>query len=289
VLSLVSSDNDAHINDGVQWYRHYIVFDVAQAQPVTVGFWTPYWDQVGVPFTVAAPMLEKVIDQDQATSSTPRPFEDTTESGTVMRSVCEDTSGTVFRGTRWDEGSVKLCADGYSTDCRSQANTYTYHQTSFGISQRAIEEGGIFKQSGFARGNYNYRIESVGLNFVGTGVRSCADTNLPSTCYSGGYIPYTIIHEGPYYVRNHMGEDFEAKLFTGSIEHARGLATERYLTNPLSSADQSLLEPYFRTELRGRPLDGTFVVRVWDEPGVDFNGIQDVQIVIKYRYWTRFE
>ena len=90
---------------------------------------------------------------------------------------------------------------------------------------------------------------------------------MPSTCYAGGYVPYTIIQEGPYFVRNHMGDDYEAKLFTARIEHARGLGLERYFTNPMSSTDQQLLESYLRREFRGRPLDGNFVLRIWDESG----------------------
>ena len=78
-------------------------------------------------------------------------------------------------------------------------------------------------------------------------------------------------------------------LFDGNIEHARGLALERYLTNPVSSSDQGLLNQYLRTEFSGRPLDGNFVLRVWDEGGVDFNSIQDVQLVMNYRYWTKFD
>ncbi len=86
---------------------------------------------------------------------------------------------------------------------------------------------------------------------------------------------------------NHRGEDYDAPLFTGRIEHGRGLVAERYLTNPLSSADRSLAEPYLHRELRGRPLDGTYVVRVWDEPGVRFDWIEDVQVLLNYIYWTR--
>src|SRR5690349_18403347 len=67
------------------------------------------------------------------------------------------------------------------------------------------------------------------------GDRDCSNEPLPSTCNGAGYVTYTLEHQGPYFVRNHLGEDFEAKLFPGRIEHARGLGTERYLTNPLSS------------------------------------------------------
>jgi hypothetical protein len=44
-----------------------------------------------------------------------------------------------------------------------------------------------------------------------------------------------------------------------------------------------------RGELRGRPLDGNYILKVWEEPGVDLGGIDDIQVVLKYRYWTRFD
>jgi hypothetical protein len=140
--------------------------------------------------------------------------------------------------------------------------------------------------SGFARGSYNYRIEEVGINFVGTGARNCTDSPTPSTCYGAGFVPYSIMQHGPYFIRNEKGLDYKFDLFPGRIEHARGLSAERYLTNPISSADQQLISQYMRQELRGRPLDGNFIVRVWDEPGVSFGNIEDVQLVLKYRYWT---
>lgn len=38
----------------------------------------------------------------------------------------------------------------------------------------------------------------------------------------------------------------------------------------------------------GETLHGKFLVRVWDDEKFDFNQIKDVQLVLKYRYWTRF-
>jgi hypothetical protein len=43
-----------------------------------------------------------------------------------------------------------------------------------------------------------------------------------------------------------------------------------------------------RSEFKGRPLDGQFVIRVWEDDQFSFEKIQDVQLVLKYRYWTRF-
>jgi hypothetical protein len=203
--------------------------------------------------------------------------------------ICEDVTGSKFRREHWQRHCVKLCDDGLRADCTAtSAQTACYWETIFSLSQRDIDDGRLLNLSGFARGNFNYRVGSIGVNFVGTGTRDCASTPTPSTCYSAGFIPYSIEHLGPYFVRNYDGKDYDAQLFTGRIEHARGLAAERYLTNPLSSADEQLITPYFREELSGRPLDGTYVLRVWDEAGVSFDSIEDVQVILNYRYWTRF-
>jgi hypothetical protein len=185
---------------------------------------------------------------------------------------------------------MKLCSDGFADHCNNtNGKDYCYWEATFGLDQRAIQAGKVFNFSGFARGNFNYRIESVALNFVGTALHDCSQSAAPESCYAAGHLPYSLAHVGPFYVRNHNGDDVETKLFDGNIEHARGLASERYLTNPLSSGDQTLLEQYSRRELIGRPLDGNFVLRVWDEDGVDFNAIEDVQVVLGYRYWTKFD
>ena len=277
------------------WARSYITFDVeknegeedAKLKTVTVGFKRP---GTANDFVVAAPMLERVDSiAGQTSSPNPKTFSDTTETRTSKLAVCEDTNGAVFRDKVWSRECVKLCPDGYSSDCRGRGDASCYWETSFHISQRGIEAGHIFNQSGFARGNFNYRIDSIATNFVGTTLRDCSDSDTPSTCYGGGFIPYSLIHSGPYYVGNHRGIDFEARLFTGQVEHARGLGIERYITNPIGDADRTLLEPYQRVELRGRPLDGEFTLRVWEEPGMNFHAIEDVQLVLNYRYWTRFD
>jgi len=274
------------------WPRVYVVFEVPAIQKLSFGFARPTLNAGSAPadtIVLAGPMLERLQLGTDELGVEPAAFVNTSDVRTRPLPVCEDTSGEVFRETGWTRATALLCEDGFSGTCDgSTAKPYGYWQTSFNINQRDIESGNILGKSGIARGNFNYRIESLGVNFVGTSVRNCADQDLPSTCYSAGYVPYTLIHNGPYNVRNHAGKDFQAQLFTGRIENARGLALERYITSPLASADRELLTDYTRFELQGRPLDGNFVLRVWDSPGVTFDGIQDVQIVLKYRYWTRF-
>ena len=80
-----------------------------------------------------------------------------------------------------------------------------------------------------------------------------------------------------------------APLPPGKIQQAKALLAERYLTNPVSGADRNLLSDYWRSELNGRPLDGSFKLRVYKTDELDFQALEDVQIALKYRYWTRFE
>jgi len=217
----------------------------------------------------------------------PSTFSNTGAALTEIRAVCEDSNGEIFR-ERWsDRFCERVCPAGFGVSCNNNAIEQCYRELSFYIDQASIEKGTALLYSGFARGNFNYRLQSVGLNFVGTGIRDCANSDLPSTCYSGGFVPYSLYHRGPYYVRNHYGDDYRAHLFEGVIEHARGLAAERYLSNPISSTDKDLLADFTRGEYQGRPLDGQFTIRVWDEPGVSFSAIEDVQVVLNYQYWTR--
>lgn len=268
------------------WERPYIVFDLVVPQEVQVGFNKPESDWSAV---VAAPLLERVYEETDSALDDIGVYSATGAASTSTLPVCQDTEGDVFRGTQWHRNCLRLCSDGFSSSCEDgNAATYCYQQIEFSINQRDIEAGTILGKSGFARGNFNYRIESIGLNAVGFGVRDCAGSDTPSTCYSAGFLPFSLHHSGPFYVRNHAGEDFKAELFQGRIEHARALAAERYLSNPMSQTDLGLIQPYIRNELQGRPLDGNFAIRIWEEEGINFDAITDVQVVLNYRYWTRF-
>lgn len=282
-----------HYSDGpAGWERQYVSFDLAAPDIVYFGFGRLPGSTD--PIRVSAPMVENISEEAGNASANrlkvlhPAAFIRTNSTRTALLPVCSDTDGSQFRLERWQHRCELLCRGGFATDCPNEtAAEYCFWETSFQISQRDIEKGIILDQSGFARGNFNYRTEGIGINFVGTGARDCEGAVSPEACFGGGFIPFSLTHSGPFLVRNHLGKDFDAKLFTGNIEHARGLATERYLTNPLSEADRSLLTPYLRSELQGRPLDGAYTLRVWDEPGVSFNAISDVQVYLKYRYWTR--
>jgi hypothetical protein len=265
------------------WHRRFITFKVEKAGTVKVGFKKPLSGTV----TVSAPMLERLPSSTATAQLGLLPFVNTGATLEQLQPSCSDTNGAVFRSTRWERTCEKLCPKGFGADCQgAQSKSQCYWQADFNVNQQDLQLGRILNYSGFARGNYNYRIDSIAINVVGV-PRDCADSGAPQSCYGSGFVPYSLAHVGPFVVRNHQGDDVPAHVFDGNIEHARALATERYITNPFSEADRALLQQYTREELRGRPLDGTFVLKIWDEPGVDFGAIEDVQIILDYRYWTK--
>ncbi len=141
-----------------------------------------------------------------------------------------------------------------------------------------------------ATGNYNYRNDLVAVNLVGTNVRDCSFSSAPATCYTNAFVPVTLEHVGHRLpVRNHSGETLDFDFGVGYIEHGKALASEAVLTNPLSGSMTALLQPYYKGELRGRPLAGQYLLRVWGDEALNWENVEDIQLVFRYRYWTRFE
>jgi hypothetical protein len=57
----------------------------------------------------------------------------------------------------------------------------------------------------------------------------------------------------------------------------------------MGSADQAFFsQPQFqKVEFSGRPLDGKYRFRIYDNPALDWSKVEDVQIILTYRYWSR--
>jgi hypothetical protein len=278
-----------------EWLRFHEIYYVPATMPLAVAL-LPSGDSGEKTIDVAGIMLESMsrtivgapdVGSIDVTNLAPSQYIATTIPGTGMDAVCEDVDGSVFRSNYWSPRTcVKLCPGGYDT-C-PDGYERCYREFDFPLTMEGIDSGGILARAGFAYGNINYRIDGISVNFVGTGIKDCSGSQLPSTCQSNASVPFSLEHGGDLTVRNHEGNSYHARLFTGNIEFGRGLAAERYITNPMSGADRALIEPYTHHELRGRPLTGTYKLRVWEDAGVYFGNIEDVQLVIDYRYWTRF-
>lgn len=176
---------------------------------------------------------------------------------------------------------------------RASDGTWYYELKSPVVIEPALlERDSSYLRGKFARGNYNLRHISVALNLVGTGLIDCEGSGV-SSCYGSGVLRYTLEHDA-----------FQAKVVSGvwngkleeqtfnfgeaGLFRAQALAAERFITTPISSADQALLSQagIEKLEFMGRPVGGTYRLKIWDQPELAWDHLEDVQIVLKYRYWS---
>lgn len=178
-----------------------------------------------------------------------------------------------------------------------------YFETDFTIAYEEILSGKILKQGQFAVGNYNFRVEDLAVNLVGRPnmgeldpsiallpVKDCSlDPEAGASCELNRFIPYDLTHAGSVEILDYEGKANRFTMNTGVIHYAKALANQQApLSNPIASGDLSLIGPYIKSELRGRPIHSTYTLRIWNVPGLAWQNLADVQIYMKYRYWSSF-
>ncbi|MCA9633578.1 MAG: hypothetical protein KC766_38270 [Myxococcales bacterium] len=185
-----------------------------------------------------------------------------------------------------------ICRDGIGKDCPADGGDAVpvncFYEANFYVDLEQIEAGKLIPSGQLAIGNFNFRHNQVGINLVGTNVKTCEGVSNAS-CFGNGFVEYTLLHSGATKIRNYTGDALPAKMDNAYIEHGKGLATERLITNPPSSADEQQLSNYMKKEFKGRPLQGLYTIRVWDTPGLRWENLEDIQLVWKYHYWSRFQ
>jgi hypothetical protein len=159
------------------------------------------------------------------------------------------------------------------------------------INTEDLRDGVSRLEGKLARGNHNFRHITVALNLEGTGVRDC--TSEPTTgCFGTGYTEYTLEHDAA--TAGILDWNGDIRMFDfgfATIQRGKALSAERTISMPISSNDQALLaQPGIeKPELRGRPLDGNYHLRIWDSPSLKWERLDDIQFVLKYRYWSKIE
>jgi hypothetical protein len=175
----------------------------------------------------------------------------------------------------------------FTRGCDPDGTCYYDLNTPIAINTRDLTSNGMSLAGKLAAGNYNYRHVDIALNVAGTGVIDCSQTGSPD-CQGSGYLTYTLTDDSS--AIGVLGYDGEYRPFDfgqAVVEHGKALTAERYITTPVSSADQQLINQVLRTELRGRPIDGTYHLRIYDSPVLRFGQIDDIQLVLNYHYWSR--
>jgi hypothetical protein len=219
---------------------------------------------------IADVQLEKAPSSGSVTS-----YEGTDGTRLVLTGDCVGGSGENFRAA-------------FEYQCNDTSCFYELNQP-ISIDTAGLQVGNSALVGKIAKGNFNYRHMHLSLNVVGTGVLDCEKTPTPS-CYGTGYLEYTFEHDAfstP--IIDHQGQPRDFNFGTAGIFHGKALAAERFITMPIGSADLSLLsQPSFqKPEYRGRPLSGSYRLRIFDSPTLVWNRVEDIQLVLTYRYWAR--
>jgi hypothetical protein len=230
---------------------------------------------------IVEPQVERDRGDRNADGSYDPRYESTNASGQTVAASCASGPAELRSAFR------RVCdaASGVSAPARcyyESKDPFVLNTATFAINGNSLADK-------LAADNYNYRHVDLALNLVGTGVRSCDENPTPG-CYAAGTIDYDIVHEANQV--GIVGYDKETRRFDfgeGAIRHGKALSAEKYLTLPLSGGDSALLAQtgVTKTELRGRPLDGRYRIRIYDAPNLRWSNLEDVQLVVKYRYWSR--
>lgn len=173
-------------------------------------------------------------------------------------------------------------------NCNSSGTCWYDLSSPIIIDTQQLQNGTSPISNKLAPGNFNFRHVDLAMNLVGTNVHDCANSPTPD-CFGSAYIQYTLSHDGTNAgILDWNGNSRVFDFGVANINSGKALALEQYVTLPISSDDQSLLtQPGIQhIELQGRPLDGVYNLRIWDSPALNWNNLQDVQIVLDYLYWS---
>jgi hypothetical protein len=217
------------------------------------------------------------------------PFEETSDRLTTLASGCSDVDGSEMR-KQFTWGCVCIDHDqGKCPDNGSQTeDRYCYYEYVFPVTLDALDRGTLIPSNNIALQNFNYRLEALAVNVVGTNVLDCTQPWSTTTCYTNAFVPFTMEFQGSDLpIRNHTGDTELFTLPTDRVEHGKGLAAEVVLTNPVTGTHTQLLSEYWKDGIRGRPLQGTYILRIWQTPDLDWSRVEDIQLAWKYRYWTQ--
>jgi hypothetical protein len=221
--------------------------------------------------------LEKL----DGTSSSSVVYQRTQGALSVPASYCHPQSGERFR-------------DLFTHDCEADGRCYWELVTPFRVPVTLLSRADL-PEGAPNRTRYNHRLGQLALNVVGSGVRDCEGVADYGTCASAQSVDYTLEHDATgaelYGLESNA---FRAGPYAFSFGKAslsgRAIAAERNFTY-LSTADRSIAfgGGVGKGDFDGRPIDGgtLYRLRIWDSPELRWDRVDDIQVLLTYRYWSK--
>ncbi len=175
-----------------------------------------------------------------------------------------------------------------STDESEDPGYYAYW---FNINIDDIESGAFGQFGVLAPNNFNYRVRTVAANIVGIDAINCSYAETPETCAANPWITYDLKQMGDVRIRNHHKENSVRgfNIPTGRVSGGKAWVAEQVIGFPISGAHQTALQQLQKVSMMGRPLQGTYELRIYDTQDLIWPNVEDIQIVLGYHYWTRSE
>ena len=254
--------------------------DLVWSERRSLGLQVPQQGTISVSVSVSLPgesvataaLSGMQLESAAATTSAPSPYVENGATLTRMSQSCALTPEDV-------QGA-------FTYETNEQGRGYYELHVPVTIDTDRLEDP-AYLSGKLAAGNFNYRHVNLALNLVGTGLVDC--TGQPATCRNTNTVDYTLAHDA-FSIRL-RGVAGKLRLFNfgeASIHDGRALASEIQVEVPVTAEYAGLLQQdgVTKTEYMGRPVDGTYRLRIWDRPGLQWHRLKDVQLVLRYRYWS---
>ncbi len=237
------------------WHRHAVVLDVPVEEVVEVHFALEAGHETRA---LAAVQLERLVDV-----ASPRRFVATDgalRGPAQERFGCPDVDAERFRADHVDY----VC--GWDGRC--------FHEITFDLNDADLQ--GRLRQAGVHPGFYNYRLHSVAVNLVQRDqLLACEEGGW--SCYARDRYPYELRHDAST-VRDHEGGQYRVPLAPMTVVADASVGS--YVR------DERDGELVFHADLRGRPVQGQWRIRIEDDGRFDVGELRDVQLLAQYTYWN---
>jgi hypothetical protein len=133
---------------------------------------------------------------------------------------------------------------------------------------------------------HNARWSRMAVNIVGTGIRDCAASSDPLTCYNEAFLRYDLRHGGPAWITNYAQEWRTLGISAAFVESGKALSAEEWLDPVSNTWTVPLISNIARQELIERPLGGQYELVLDLTPDVRADRIERIQLLAETNYWV---
>jgi hypothetical protein len=130
----------------------------------------------------------------------------------------------------------------------------------------------------------NARWGRMMVNLVGNGIKDCSLSSNPADCQANQYLLYDLQHAGPSLALGATRQWMDLDVPLATIQAGKAASVGEFLDVQQNSWGKSFVEADARTDLIGRPLNGSYTLELSGGGGVAFDNVETVQILLIQNY-----